>query len=190
MKLVRLVFPIAITLLLGASRSVGAYDSTKVCALLTPQELTTAGITLTAQGLMAGEPQFVPKGIVPGLVTDLQANECTSEMAVEYTAFPVRWSVTTSKDRIDRATWNKMSDALDGQEKKIPDPAEQQFVIEGMDCETFSWLAKGGKRIYAMSCTGHKEFHHVTLEFAHGDRAKLPPAKTVKQLLDKILARL
>lgn len=179
-----------ITLLLGASQGVGAYDSAKVCGLLTPQELKTAGITLTAQGLMADEPQFVPKGTMPGLITDLQMNECASEMAVEYTAFPVRWSVTTTKDRIDRTTWNNMSDALDAQEKKIPDPAEQQFIIEGIDCETFSWSAKAGKRVYAMSCTGHKEFHHVTLEFAHGDRAKLPPAKTVKQLLDKMLARL
>ena len=177
-------------LVVSASPSVAAYDFTKVCGLLTPQELMAAGIAITAQGLMPDESLFLKKGELPGLITDVQIDECTSEMAVEYVAFPVRWSVGTTKDPIDKKAWDKMADALGQDEKDGADHAEQHFTIEGVDCERFSWLEKAGKRTYAMSCTGHKGTRHVTLEVAHVDQAKLLPAKTVKQLLDKMLARL
>ncbi len=80
-------------LVVSASPSVAAYDSTKVCGLLTPQELMAAGIAITAQGLMPDESLFLKKGELPGLITDVQIDECTSEMAVEYVALPSagRW---------------------------------------------------------------------------------------------------
>jgi hypothetical protein len=186
-------WPVLMTLsalVVSASPSVAAYDSTKVCGLLTPQELMAAGIAITAQGLMPDESLFLKKGELPGLITEVQIDACTSEMAVEYPALPVRWSVGTSKDPIAKKAWDKMADALGQDEKESADPVAQRFTIEGVDCETFSWSEKAGKRTYAMSCTGHKGTRHVTLEVAHVDRAKLLPAKTVKQLLDKMLARL
>jgi hypothetical protein len=190
MKLVWSVFMALSTLMASASPTVAAYDATKVCALLTPQELMAAGIAITAQGLMPDESLFLKKGELPGLVTDLQIDECTSEMAVEYTAFPVRWSVGTAKDPIDKKTWDKMAEAIGQDEKEGADHPDQRFTIEGVDCEMFSWPEKAGKRTYAMNCTGQKGTRYVTLEVAHADRAKLLPAKTVKQLLDKMLARL
>ncbi len=190
MTLVRLVFPTVMVLLFGTPWSVDAFDSTRVCGLLTPQELKAVGITLTTQGLMPTDPVFVKKGEAPGVTTDIRVDSCSNEMAVEYAAFPVSWSVVTAKDRIDKKAWDNMAEALDDQEKKGTDPSAQQFVIDGVDCETMSWPEKAGKRIYAVSCTGHKEFSHVTLEFAHRERTKLLAAKSVKQLLDKMLARL
>jgi hypothetical protein len=120
----------------------------------------------------------------------MQMDQCTSEMASHDTAFPVRWSVTTTKDPIDKKAWDKMADALDQDENEKADDSERQLIIEGIDCETFSWPEKSGKHIYAVSCTAHKSTRHVTIEFAHADRTKLLPAKTVKRLLDKMLTRL
>ncbi|MGZ8367024.1 MAG: hypothetical protein ACXWWG_11990 [Nitrospira sp.] len=89
-------WPVLMTLsalVVSASPSVAAYDSTKVCGLLTPQELKAAGIAITAQGLMPDESLFLKKGELPGLITEVQIDACTSEMAVEYPALPVagRW---------------------------------------------------------------------------------------------------
>ncbi|MBH0202281.1 MAG: hypothetical protein HP496_08305 [Nitrospira sp.] len=177
-------------LVASASPGVAGYDSAMVCALLTPQELAAAGIAITAQGLMPDESLFLKKGELPGLITDVQIDECTSEMAVEYPAFPIRWSVGTSKDPMDRKAWDKMVEALGQGTRESAEHVEQRFTIEGVDCETFSWSDKTGKQTYAMSCTGHKGIRHVTLEVAHLDRTKLLPVKAVKQLLDKMFARL
>ena len=177
-------------LVLGVSPSFAASNSTKVCDLLTHEELMAAGVAITAQGLMPDHPVSLKKGSLPGLITDVEIEQCTSEMAAHYTAFPVRWSVGTTKDPIDKNAWEKMADALDQDEKESADDSEQRLTIDGTDCETFSWPEKAGKHIYEVSCTAHKGAHHVTLEFTHAERAKLLPAKTVKQLLDKMLARL
>ncbi|MEK6639904.1 MAG: hypothetical protein AABZ17_04455, partial [Nitrospirota bacterium] len=141
-------------------------------------------------GLFPDDSVSLKKGSVPGLITDMQMEQCTSEIATHDTDFPVRWSVATTKDPIDKKAWDKMADALDQDKEGKADDSERRLIIEGIDCETFSWPEKSGKHIYAVSCTAHKGARHVTLEFAHTDRAKLLPAKTVKQLLDKMLARL
>jgi hypothetical protein len=190
MKLDWLISTAVAVLMLGVSPSFAASDSTKVCTLLTLEELMAAGIAITAQGLMPDDPVSLKKGSVPGLITDIQIDQCTSEMAAHDTAFPVRWSVGTTKDPIDKKAWEKMADALDQDEKESEGDSEQRLTIDGTDCETLSWQEKVGKHIYAVSCTAHKGAHHVTLEFSHTDRTKLLPAKTVKRLLDKMLARL
>ncbi len=189
MKLDWLVSTSVTVLVLGVSSSFAASDSTKVCALLTREELMAAGVAITAQGLMPDDPVSLKKGSLPGLITDIQIDQCTSEMAAQYTAFPVRWSVGTTKDPIDKKAWEKMADALDQDEKKSAGDSEQRLTTEGIDCYTFSG-PMNGKQIYEVGCTAFKSNHSVTLEFAQIDKAKLPPAKTVKQLLDKMLARL
>jgi hypothetical protein len=190
MKFDWLVSTAVAVLMLGVSPSFAASNSTKVCALLTREELMATGVAITAQGLMPDDPVSLKKGSLPGLITDIKIDQCTSEMAAHDTAFPVRWSVGTTKDPIDKKAWEKMADALDQDEKESAGDSEQRLTIDGTDCETFSWPEKAGKHIYAVSCTAHKGAHHVTLEFSHTERAKLLPAKTVKQLLDKMLARL
>lgn len=188
MKLNWLISTALAVLVLGVSPSFAASDSTKVCALLTREELMTAGVVIT--GLFPDDSVSLKKGSVPGLITDIQIDQCTGEMAAHYTAFPVRWSVGTTKDPIDKKAWEKMADTLDQDEKESAGDSEQRLTIEGTDCETFSWPEKAGKHIYAVNCGALKGVHHVTLEFAHTDRSKLLPAKTVKRLLDKMLARL
>jgi hypothetical protein len=124
------------TILLSASPGLAASDSFKVCALLTREELAAAGVAIA--GLFPDDPVSLKKDSMPGLITDMQAHECTSEMATQYTAFPVSWSVATTKDLIDKKAWDQMSRALDEDEKQSGDPAERQFTIDGVDCETFS----------------------------------------------------
>ena len=188
MKLDWLISTALAVLVLGVSPSFAASDSTKVCALLTREELMTAGVAIT--GLFPDDSVSLKEGSVPGLITDIQIDQCTSEMAAHDTAFPVHWSVGTTKDPIDKKAWEKMADTLDQDEKESAGDSEQRLSIEETDCETFSWPEKAGKHIYAVNCGALKGVHHVTLEFAHTDRAKLLPAKTVKRLLDKMLARL
>lgn len=188
MKLQWLASTAVAMLVIGVAPSFAALDSTKICALLTREELAATGVAIT--GLFPDDSVSLKKDSVPGLITDMQMDQCTSEMAAHDTAFPVRWSVATTKDPIDKKAWDKMADALDQDEKEKADDSERRLIIEGIDCETFSWPEKSGKHIYAVSCTAHKSTRHVTIEFAHTDRAKLLPAKTVKQLLDKMLTRL
>lgn len=190
MKFNWLISTAVAVLALGASPSFAASGATKICALLTREELMAAGIAITAQGVIPDDSVSLKKGSLPGLITDIKMDQCTSEMAAHDTAFPVRWSVGTTKDPIDKKAWEKMADALDQDENESGGDSEQRLTIEGTDCETLSWPEKSGKQIYAITCTAHKGAHHITLEFAHTDRAKLLPAKTVKRLLDKMLARL
>ncbi|THJ16407.1 MAG: hypothetical protein CAF42_014725 [Nitrospira sp. CG24B] len=174
-------------IILSPSLSLALSDSLKICTLLTREELASVGVAVT--GLFPDDSASLKKGSLPGLITDMQMDQCTSEMAGQYTAFPVRWSVSTTKDPIDKKAWEQMADALDQNEKKSAGDSEQRLTIEGIDCSTFSG-PMNGKQIYEVGCTAFKSNHSVTLEFAQIDKAKLPPAKTVKRLLDKILSRL
>jgi hypothetical protein len=176
---------------LVAPLSVIAQDAVKACALLTPEDLSIVGIRVTAKGLFPDDSVLLKKGQITGLVTDLRMDQCTSAMDANFAAFPVRWSVATAKEAIDKKTWDQMNVALDAEEKKQPDPAAKAIKIDGVDCETFSWLEKkAGKRIYAINCGALKGKRLASLEFAHSDSTKLPPALAVKQLLDKLLGRL
>lgn len=167
-----------------------AQEGVKVCALLTREEVSSAGAVVTAR-LMADEPVMLKKGSLPGIVTDMRMDQCTTEMAAAYAAFPARWSVASTKEALDKKAWDKMNEALSEGEKKEPDPAQKAVNIEGVDCENFSWLEKkGGKRIYAVNCSALKGKRMVSLEFAQADKGKLPSAKTTKQLLDVMLKRL
>lgn len=168
-----------------------AQDGVKACALLTRDEVASAGVSVTARGLMPDEPVVLKKGSLPGIVTDMRMDQCTTEMAAGYAAFPARWSVASTKEALDKKAWDKMNEALSEGEKKEPDPAQKAVNIDGVDCETFSWPEKkGGKRIYAISCSAFKGKRVVSLEFAQTDKSKLPSAKTTKQLLDVMLKRL
>ncbi len=168
-----------------------AQEGVKICSLLTREEVASAGAAVTSRGLMADEPAMLKKGSLPGIVTDMRMDQCTTEMAGGYAAFPARWSVASTKEALDKKTWDKMNEALSEGEKKEPDPAQKAVTIEGVDCETFSWLEKkGGKRIYAVGCTALKGKRMVSLEFAQADKGKLPSAKATKQLLDVMLKRL
>jgi hypothetical protein len=168
-----------------------AQEGVKVCSLLTRDEVASAGATVTSRGLMADEPVMLKKGSLPGIVTDVRMDQCTTEMAASYAAFPARWSVASTKEALDKKTWDKMNEALSEGEKKEPDPAQKAVNIEGVDCDTYSWLEKkGGKRIYTVNCTALKGKRIVSLEFAQADKAKLPSAKATKQLLDVMLKRL
>ena len=188
MKLEWLTSTAVATLVLGVSPSFATLDSTKVCTLLTREELAANGVAIT--GLFPDDSVSIKKGSVPGfLLPDMQMDQCTSEMAAHYMAFPARWSVATTKDPIDKKAWEQMADALDQDKKGSADYSEQRLTIEGIDCYTFSGPIDG-KRVYEVGCSAFKSNHSVTLEFAQIDKAKLPPVKTVKRLLDKMLTRL
>lgn len=56
MKLDWLISTSVAVLMLGVSPSFAASNSTKVCDLLTREELMAAGVAITAQGLMPDAP--------------------------------------------------------------------------------------------------------------------------------------
>lgn len=175
-------------LALNALPSVAAPDSTKICALLTRDELAGAGVAVT--GLFPDDSVLIKKGSVPGFsLPDMQMEGCGSEIGAHYMTLPVRWSVATTKDPIDKKAWKQMADALDRDKKGSADDSELQLMtIEGIECHTVSWPIDG-KRIYEVGCGTIKNNQAIELVFGQIDKAKLPPAKTVKRLLDKMLAR-
>ena len=104
-----------------------AQDGVKACALLTRDEVASAGVSVTARGLMPDEPVVLKKGSLPGIVTDMRMDQCTTEMAAGYAAFPARWSVASTKEALDKKAWDKMNESLSEGEKKEPDPAQKAY---------------------------------------------------------------
>lgn len=180
-------------LTLMAAHQCPAQPSLKVCSLLSKEDLLTAGIAVTARGLFADDPVTLKKGSLPGLSTDMRLEQCTSEMSGQFAAFPVRWSVATARDAMDRKAWKQMLEALDkGEEKdKNASPDDKSTRVGDADCENFSWLEKkNGPRIFAVNCGTTTARQQLTLEFAHRDKTKLPSVNKTKELLDKMLGRL
>jgi hypothetical protein len=168
-----------------------AQSPLKICSLLTPSELSAAGVTSGSVKLFPDDSAALKKGSVPGLTVDLRLEQCTTEYSTSVAAIPVRWSVITAPGPIDKAAWSKLLKAMDSDDKKKPDPTDKAVKVDGVDCEVFSWRAdKGGKQVHAVNCASQKGARYVDLEIAQSDRAKLPSANAVKQLLDKMLSRL
>jgi hypothetical protein len=163
----------------------------KVCSLLTPSEIASVGVKISANALIVDGPTPLKKGAIPGLSTDLLMYQCTGEFSKNFAAFLVRWDLALAKDALDKKAWKKLNETLDNGEKKDPGSNEKLTVISGTECSEFSWAEKkGGKRIYAVNCGEIKGKQMVSLEFANDDQKKLPSVSQVKQLLDKMLARL
>jgi hypothetical protein len=151
------------------------------------------GISLNAQGL---EPESMlltkeeMKKMPPSmrLNTDIKVDTCMSEFAADFTAPPVGWSVNTPKERLDKKAvyqWHKKFHLHLLDEN---DAADQHVSIDEVDCLIHTDIDE--KPLHEIACFGHKDGHYVLLGLTHKDKAKLPSAKTVKQLLDKMLARL
>jgi hypothetical protein len=162
----------------------------KVCNLLTKEELAAVGVAI--KQLLPDDSVSLKKGQIPGLTLDVRMEQCTSPTTAATVIFPVRWSVVSVQQPMDKQAWKKLAEAIGADdEKKTPDPEAKDFSIGTAECATYSWIqSKGAKRISLLQCADVKERQQASVEFAHTDRSKLPSPQQVKQLLDKLLSRL
>jgi hypothetical protein len=182
---------VAIVLLVAAPNvAFSQGTSTKVCDLLTKAELSAAG--LTVDRLLPDYPAFVKKGSVPGVNVDSRIDQCLPSTALEDGTFPVRWSVFTLAEPLDKKRWQQLAEAMEAKEPKaVADPSLREFRIGDSDCETRTWyLNKTAKPILVVSCTEGKGRYQVSVEVTHRDPRKLVSPEKVKLLLDRILGRL
>lgn len=154
------------------------------CSLLSPQEITATAAHAAGKLSPDAPVRLTPKE-VPGLPSALQMDQCVGEVRASG-AVAARINLITAGRDLSAAEWQRAEKALEDPKDARTGAAPQK--IADAQCFQHTWTTR--RTVHEVTCFRTLGPHHVSVGFEHEDRAKLPPAAKVAELLGKAVARL